>query len=77
MSVVESEDVKAVSAGVQRDAPHVMGLGYIARLARETEDELARRRDIALQHLHVELAAVEHRRLQQDQEQHERPHRCQ
>ena len=42
-------DGERLSASVQRDAPHVMGLGYIARLARETEDELARRRGIALQ----------------------------
>lgn len=42
-------DGRHLSESVQRDAPHVMGLGYIARAARETEAELDRRRRIALE----------------------------
>ena len=34
-------DGRHVSSAVVRDAPHVMGLGYIARIAREMEAELA------------------------------------
>lgn len=39
-------DGRRLGSTTVRDAPHLMGLGYLSRVARELERELARRRDL-------------------------------